>query len=313
MGIPFAASAAMFEHDLFYGMTDNSEVKTLQEFLHTRSLYDGPVTGNFFSLTLASVIRFQTNEGITPAQGYFGPKTRAKANDLAGTVVISREEQIALLQAQITALQATLTQLLAQKQQPATSMPSVSPSPSPSPSISPSPSPSPTPTPSATSTSATSTPVVELRISGVNIQPFPDAAGTPIKLGDITITNTTDHPILFSQFVLDIYDAMNSSLNRGKTVLFKLRDGPTTAYDLISETKFVVNSEPPPYGETSNRRQLNVSFPITIASGKTHLSSLWLENLDYVINGSLRIEVFETQVTDSVKPQGGFTFTLTKS
>lgn len=315
LGIPFAASAAIFEHDLFYGMVDNSEVKSLQEFLDARDLYDGPVNGNFFLLTKAAVIRFQTNEGITPAEGYFGPKTRARANVLVSPPV-SREEQIALLQAQIKALQETIAQLLAQKEQESatsTQEISVSPSPSPFPSPSPSPSPSILSSPSPTPTpSATPVPVVELRITGTSTQPFPDTVISPLKLGDITIANTTDHPVLFSQFVLDIYEAMNSSLNRDKTVLFKLRNGTTTADDLISETKFAINREPPPYGETSNHRQLNVSFPITVASAQTHVSSLWIENLDYVISGSLRIEILETLVSDTVKPKGGFTFILTK-
>lgn len=309
--IPFAVSAAVFEHDLFYGVVDNSEVKNLQEFLHMRDFYDGPVNGNFFSLTKEAVMRFQTNEGIAPAQGYFGPKTRARANTLASTVPVSREGQIAILQAQIKELQETITRLLAQKESPVASVPVESPSPSPSPSSSPTPSvlssPSPTPTPSTTPLS-----IAELRVTGTSTQPFPDIATSPLKLGDITIANTTDHPVLFSQFVLDIYEAMNSSLNRDKTVLFKLRNGATTVDDLISETKFAINREPPPYGETSNHRQLNVSFPITVASDQTHVSSLWIENLDYVVNGSLRIETREILVSTTVPPKGGFTFILTK-
>ena len=143
-------------------------------------------------------------------------------------------------------------------------------------------------------------------------QAFPDTAGYPVKLGDIMIKNTTDHPILFNQFQLDIYDAMNSSLNRGKTVLFKLRNGTTTFDSLISSTNFVVNSQPPPYGEEANRRQLNVSFPITVNPGQTIVSSLWIENLDYVISGYLRVEMLTAYVNDSMVPQGGFKFLLTK-
>ena len=125
------------------------------------------------------------------------------------------------------------------------------------------------------------------------------------------IKNTTDHPILFNQFQLDIYDAMNSSLNRGKTVLFKLRNGTTTFDSLISETKFDINNKPPPYGEEANRRQVNVSFPITVKSGETYVSSLWIENLDYVVSGYLRIEMLTAYINDNMAPQGGFTFLLT--
>ena len=104
---------------------------------------------------------------------------------------------------------------------------------------------------------------------------------------------------------------MNSYLNRGKTVLFKLRNGTTTSDDLISETKFVVNNTPPATGEET-RRQLDVSFPISVKSGKTYTSSLWLENLDYVTNGSLRVLLFSADINDPITPQGGFTFVLTR-
>lgn len=126
------------------------------------------------------------------------------------------------------------------------------------------------------------------------------------------IKNTTDHPVSFNQLQLDIYDAMNSFLNRGKKVIFKLRNGTTTFDTLISATDFTVNSQPPPYGQESNRRQLDVSFPITIKTNETYVSSLWIENLDYVISGSLRVEMLTAYISNSITPQGGFAFLLTK-
>ncbi|MDP3779155.1 MAG: peptidoglycan-binding domain-containing protein [bacterium] len=299
--MPFMASAATFDHDLYFGMLNNSEVTMLQEFLRDKGFYNGPITGGFFFLTRQAVAVFQEKEGITPAQGYFGPKSRARANALAGVTALSQEEQIALLQAQIKALEVQIAALIAQQQATPTPSPAASPSVSatPMPSVSETPVPSPSPTP-----------VAELRISGSLTQRFPDTAVSPLKIGDITIKNTTDNPILFNQFKLDIYDAMNSSLNRSKTVIFKLRDGTTTFDTLISQTNFEVNSQPPPTGSESNRRQSDVSFPITLKSGETKVSSLWIENLDYVISGYLRIEMLNAYVNDAT-PQGGFTFLLT--
>ncbi len=302
--LPFGAFAAVFEHDLYVGIVNNQDVKNLQEFLHDQKLYDSPITGNFFSLTKQAVIALQEKEGITPAQGYFGPKTRSRANMIMGTATPSREEQIGALMVQIHALQAQLADLIAKQQV----MPTPTSTPLPSPSLTPSPTPSSTATPTPTTTP---TPVAELRISGSSTQSFPNGSNMLIKLGDITIVNTTAHAIYFNKFKLDIYDSMNSTVNRGKTVLFKLRNGTTTSDDLISETKFDINNTPPALG-TEIRRQLDVSFPMLIKSGQTYVSSLWLENLDYVTNGSLRVLMLSADINDPITPQGGFTFVLTR-
>ncbi|MBI5221457.1 MAG: hypothetical protein HY979_01485, partial [Candidatus Magasanikbacteria bacterium] len=55
-------SCQKIENNLYYGLTDNSEVRCLQEFLKNqgKEIYpEGLVTGNFLSLTQAAVIRFQ--------------------------------------------------------------------------------------------------------------------------------------------------------------------------------------------------------------------------------------------------------------
>ena len=105
---PFFALAA-FDRDLFFGVLNDPEVARLQEFLLEEKLYSGPVTGNFLALTREGVKRFQEREGISPVLGYFGSKTRGRANKLleAGSR-LTREEQIAFLQSQIAALQAKL-------------------------------------------------------------------------------------------------------------------------------------------------------------------------------------------------------------
>lgn len=74
-----AKAENLFSKDLYFGMQNDSEVTKLQEFLTSEGVYSGPITGNFFSLTLKAVKNYQTQEGISPAAGYFGPVSRAKA------------------------------------------------------------------------------------------------------------------------------------------------------------------------------------------------------------------------------------------
>jgi peptidoglycan hydrolase-like protein with peptidoglycan-binding domain len=75
-------SCQKLENDLYFGMMNNPEVRCLQEFLKSRGpeIYpEGLVTGNFLSLTLAAVKRYQASKGLIQT-GYFGPLTRAAAN-----------------------------------------------------------------------------------------------------------------------------------------------------------------------------------------------------------------------------------------
>jgi len=90
--IPFFASAQTFDQDLFYGLRQNENVKELQEFLADKGFYDVSATGNFFSLTLSSVKKFQAAHGIVPTSGYFGPKSRTKANELLAVSGITKTE-----------------------------------------------------------------------------------------------------------------------------------------------------------------------------------------------------------------------------
>jgi len=81
------------ENNLYYGMTNNNEVRCLQEFLKNQSseIYpEGLITGNFLPLTQNAVIRFQekyatnilTPIGLERGTGFVGAKTRAKINEL---------------------------------------------------------------------------------------------------------------------------------------------------------------------------------------------------------------------------------------
>lgn len=88
-----SAQTLSFSKDLSFGIQGDSEVTKLQEFLTDEGLYLGPITGNFFSLTLKAVKAFQTKEGISPAAGYFGPKTRAEANEILSVQVQASENQ----------------------------------------------------------------------------------------------------------------------------------------------------------------------------------------------------------------------------
>lgn len=89
--LPFSTFAAL-DSNLKYG-SSGSAVKEVQEFLTDQGVYSGPITGNFYALTLAGVKAYQTREGIVPISGYWGPLTRAQAAlslDLSGS---DNEEQ----------------------------------------------------------------------------------------------------------------------------------------------------------------------------------------------------------------------------
>lgn len=300
LAVPFGVYAAVFETDLYYGIHNSPQVTQLQEFLHGQGLYDGPITGNFLSLTRASVASFQQREGIIPAQGYFGPKTRARAEALAGgggstSLTADLQKQIAMLQAQL----AELLKIQAASPSPSP-IPTSTPTPTPTPTPSPSPTPLPTPTPAS--------PVLEVK--GETIGHFPETTTNILKLGDFTIRNGTSSSVTFVQLEFDIYDGMNSTLNRNHKVYVKIREGSTTFDTLIGEKDFTFNNDPPPVGGY-NRRQLLVPFNFTLNSGEQKTYSLWMEQLEYVTSGELRIEPYKIY-TYSLTPQGTFRFVLTK-
>ena len=90
-----SASCQKFENNLYYGLTNNSEVRCLQEFLKNQGaeIYpEGLVSGNFLSLTQTAVIHFQEKYaseilapfGLQKGTGFVGPATRVKINQLLG-------------------------------------------------------------------------------------------------------------------------------------------------------------------------------------------------------------------------------------
>lgn len=84
-----------FQDDLYFGMQQNQEVKCLQSFLKVQGeeIYpEGLITGNFLNATKSAAIRFQQKYaleilapvGLQVGNGFVGPKTRAKINQLIG-------------------------------------------------------------------------------------------------------------------------------------------------------------------------------------------------------------------------------------
>ncbi len=84
---PTTPGTSQFTRDLEFGMT-HEDVRTLQKFLNAHGAQiaasgvgsPGQETNYFGALTKAAVAKYQAANGITPAAGYFGPKTRAFVN-----------------------------------------------------------------------------------------------------------------------------------------------------------------------------------------------------------------------------------------
>lgn len=93
LSTPLLVSAQTFENNLYFGLRNNLDVEKLQEFLTDQGVYSGPVTGNFFSLTLAAVKTFQAQNDIAPAAGFFGPLTRTKVNEVLSAQIDASNQQ----------------------------------------------------------------------------------------------------------------------------------------------------------------------------------------------------------------------------
>lgn len=190
---PLTVQGFSFERNLFFGISNDQEVVKLQEFLTVEGVYTGPITGNFFSLTLQGVKNFQAREGIYPIAGYFGPLTRARSNTLLGTQIQESDqqaidetgaapvvpiqktqieilqEQIAEIFAQITLVQQQLLQLQSQmaqstgtiSEQEPSSLPVSSPTTTPSSPVDPEVTAPSDPTPEDTSTDLVAEPTVD--------------------------------------------------------------------------------------------------------------------------------------------------------
>ncbi|MBI4993752.1 hypothetical protein HZC33_02235 [Candidatus Wolfebacteria bacterium] len=80
-----AMASYNFATDLTLGSKGN-EVTSLQSFLESKGMLTMPAgvaKGYFGSLTKASLAKYQASVGISPAVGYFGPKSRTYVNSLA--------------------------------------------------------------------------------------------------------------------------------------------------------------------------------------------------------------------------------------
>jgi hypothetical protein len=73
-----------WNNDLYYGMTNNADVKALQQALTLEKVYSGLINGNFWSLTRQAVIDFQKKHNFAniPNTGYVGSYTRQVLNSL---------------------------------------------------------------------------------------------------------------------------------------------------------------------------------------------------------------------------------------
>lgn len=78
--LPLISQAAGFDTNLKYGMRGQAVIE-LQEFLISKGDLGGTATGNFYSLTLTAVKKFQTENNL-PSTGYFGPMSRTVATQL---------------------------------------------------------------------------------------------------------------------------------------------------------------------------------------------------------------------------------------
>jgi len=84
-GAPAAAPAAAsysFTKDLTLG-SRGADVTALQTLLINEGYLSSSATGYFGAMTKAALIKYQMAKGISPASGFFGPKSRAFVNSLS--------------------------------------------------------------------------------------------------------------------------------------------------------------------------------------------------------------------------------------
>jgi len=111
----------VFNRALKFG-TESEDVKRLQQLLATdSSIYpNGKATGYFGAMTRNAIMKFQKKYGIAkagqPGYGDFGPKTRAKIQEVVGaksqSAVTPSAPQAPASTANIESMRAQLIQLL---------------------------------------------------------------------------------------------------------------------------------------------------------------------------------------------------------
>ncbi|OGZ99609.1 MAG: hypothetical protein A3C07_04835 [Candidatus Sungbacteria bacterium RIFCSPHIGHO2_02_FULL_47_11] len=311
MLFPLVAFGASFERDLYFGILNDPDVTRLQEFLRDQGVYTGPVTGNFFTMTQEGVKRFQERESIKPAFGYFGPKTRARANAPSLTVASadasaqSREALIASLAARIQALQEELLKL----QKPVGAEEAVSPI---SPTVPSTPAEGNPVGVSAGTSDNAPVPFSGLRITGNETRIFPDFVTTPLKLGEFTIYNGSTTEISLIRFEVDIIDGMDSFQNRSKKVYILLRDGVAFSDLEISKTSFTFHSKDPTVLSVPHSARLGLPYSRSIKQGETKTVSVWIELFEFVRGGTLEIKQADILMVPPADITGLFDFLLTK-
>lgn len=83
-----ASNSKKFDKNLSYGIKNNAEVKSLQEFLSQEGHLKSTATGNYLNQTVEAVKAFQKANNI-PATGFFGPMTRATINSRSADALLS--------------------------------------------------------------------------------------------------------------------------------------------------------------------------------------------------------------------------------
>ena len=79
--VGFQPTKYFFDKDLYFGLINNEGVRALQSLLNKLNLYQGPVNGNFFAMTLSAVKKYQKENGLKNT-GFVGLFTRKALNQL---------------------------------------------------------------------------------------------------------------------------------------------------------------------------------------------------------------------------------------
>ncbi len=82
-------SSYQFNHDLTVG-SKGADVTALQNLLISKGFLKVSATGYFGTLTQKAAAAWQASVGISPAAGYFGPKSRAYVNSMTVSTVPAR-------------------------------------------------------------------------------------------------------------------------------------------------------------------------------------------------------------------------------
>ena len=116
---PFVVNASL-NTNLYYGLQQNSDVTQLQNFLHDKGFLTANATGNFYSLTINAVKKYQASRNINQT-GYVGILTRIAINrELATDTAAALQAQIKTLQGQLSLLQQQNVQVAQSTQSPQT-------------------------------------------------------------------------------------------------------------------------------------------------------------------------------------------------